>query len=230
MARFVEGEDRRQSWLLPRSLDDYVAEDNPVRVVDAFIDELDFGALGFAGIEPAATGRPSYHPATLLKIYLYGCLNRVQSSRRLEREAQAQRRTHVADGTAGAGLQDHRQFPSRQWRGDPGHLPTVRDAVPGISGCSAMRWSRWMAASSRRSIIVTATIRLPKVAKRIEQVEASIERYLAALDRADRETSDIPERRTERIGEKIAGPAPPNAVPQGDGVPGRGGARWPGFH
>jgi transposase len=88
MGRFVEGEDRRQSLLLPGSLDDYVTEDNPVRVVEVFIDELDLGALGFEGVQPAATGRPAYHPSTLLKIYLYGYLNRVQSSRRLEREAQ----------------------------------------------------------------------------------------------------------------------------------------------
>src|SRR5450631_489919 len=88
MGRFVAGEDRRQSLLLPDSLDDYVTEDNPVRVVEAFIDELDLGALGFAGVYPAVTGRPAYHPSTLLKIYLYGYLNRLQSSRRLEREAQ----------------------------------------------------------------------------------------------------------------------------------------------
>ena len=88
MKRFVEGEDRRQSYLLPDSLDDYLTEDNPVRVVEVFIEELDLGALGFEGVQPAPTGRPAYHPATLLKIYLYGYLNRVQSSRRLEREAQ----------------------------------------------------------------------------------------------------------------------------------------------
>ena len=88
MSRFVEGEDRKQSWLLPGSLDDYVTEDNPVRIVEAFIDELDLRRLGFAGVRPAATGRPAYHPSTLLKIYLYGYLNRVQSSRRLERETQ----------------------------------------------------------------------------------------------------------------------------------------------
>src|SRR5665213_694602 len=88
MKRFVEGEDRRQSFLLPQSLDDYVTEDNPVRVVEVFIDALDLGALGFEGVQPAVTGRPAYHPSSLLKIYLYGYLNRVQSSRRLEREAQ----------------------------------------------------------------------------------------------------------------------------------------------
>src|ERR1019366_9127728 len=88
VGRFVEGEDRRQSLLLPESLDDYVTEDNPVRVVEVFIDELDLAALGFDGVQPAATGRPAYHPSTMLKIYLYGYLNRLQSSRRLEREAQ----------------------------------------------------------------------------------------------------------------------------------------------
>src|ERR1700729_3745282 len=87
MKRFVEGEERRQGVLLPEFLDDYVTEDNPVRVVEAFVDELELGALGFEGVQPASTGRPAYHPSTLLKIYLYGYLNRVQSSRRLEREA-----------------------------------------------------------------------------------------------------------------------------------------------
>jgi transposase len=87
MGRFVEGQDRRQQTMLPACLDDYITEDNPVRVVEAFIDELDLCALRFERVQPAATGRPAYHPATLLKIYLYGYLNRIQSSRRLEREA-----------------------------------------------------------------------------------------------------------------------------------------------
>src|ERR1700724_3242099 len=87
MHRFIDGEDRLQQTLLPHSLEDYVGEENPVRVIEAFIDELDLAALGFAGMMPAATGRPAYHPSTLLKIYLYGYLNRIQSSRRLEREA-----------------------------------------------------------------------------------------------------------------------------------------------
>ena len=88
MHRFIDGEDRMQQTLLPHSLEDYVGEENPVRVIEVFIDELDLAALGFAGMTPAATGRPAYHPSTLLKIYLYGYLNRVQSSRRLERETQ----------------------------------------------------------------------------------------------------------------------------------------------
>src|SRR5947199_9254340 len=88
MHRFIDGEDRLQQTLLPHSLEDYVGAENPVRVIEAFIDELDLAALGFAGMMPAATGRPAYHPSTLLKIYLYGYHNHVQSSLRMEREAQ----------------------------------------------------------------------------------------------------------------------------------------------
>jgi len=87
MKRFVEGEDRSQSTLFPELLDDYVGEDNPVRVIDVFVEELDLGGLGFNRVTPKATGRPSYHPCVLLKLYIYGYLNRVQSSRRLERES-----------------------------------------------------------------------------------------------------------------------------------------------
>jgi len=88
MKRFVIGESRSQSTLFPELLDDYVAEDNPVRVIDVFVDELDMRELGFSGVDPQATGRPAYHPAMLLKLYVYGYLNRIQSSRRLERESQ----------------------------------------------------------------------------------------------------------------------------------------------
>src|SRR4030065_687084 len=88
MKRFIQGESRTQSTLLPEMLDDYIADTNPARVVDVFVDELDLGQLGFEGVDPAATGRPAYHPAVLLRIYIYGYLNRIQSSRRLEREAQ----------------------------------------------------------------------------------------------------------------------------------------------
>src|SRR5215208_310635 len=87
MGRFVEGRDRRQVAFLPACLDDYVDADNPVRVIDAFVDELDLLALGFAGVQPASTGRPAYHPAMMLKLYVYGYLNQLCSSRRLEREA-----------------------------------------------------------------------------------------------------------------------------------------------
>ena len=88
MKRFIKGDDRDQKTLLPECLEDFVSEDNPVRIVDVFIDGLKLEQLGFDGALPAATGRPGHHPGTLLKLYLNGYLNRVQSSRRLEREAQ----------------------------------------------------------------------------------------------------------------------------------------------
>src|SRR5271168_5351796 len=87
MKRFVERLDRGQSTLFPESLEDWIGEDNPVRVIEAFVEELDLAGLGFGGVDPEATGRPSYHPSALLKLYIYGYLNRVSSSRRLEREA-----------------------------------------------------------------------------------------------------------------------------------------------
>ena len=87
MRRFVEGVDRGQTTLFPESREAWVSDANPVRVIDAFVDALDLRTLGFDGVLPEATGRPSYHPAILLKLYIYGYLNRVQSSRRLEREA-----------------------------------------------------------------------------------------------------------------------------------------------
>ena len=87
MKRFVEGTDRGQSTLFPECLEDWIGQDNAVRVIDVFVEELDLGELGFGGVDPEATGRPSYHPSMLLKLYIYGYLNRVQSSRRLEREA-----------------------------------------------------------------------------------------------------------------------------------------------
>src|ERR1700741_2540735 len=88
MKRFVEGEDRRQAVLLPEYLGDYVSEEDPVRVIDGFVEELDLAVLGFEGVVPEATGRPAYHPGVLLKIYVYGYINQIASSRRLERETQ----------------------------------------------------------------------------------------------------------------------------------------------
>ena len=87
MKRFIEGTDRGQGTLFPECLEDWIDEDNAVRVIDVFVDELDLGRLGFGRVQPEATGRPAYHPSVLLKLYIYGYLNRVQSSRRLEREA-----------------------------------------------------------------------------------------------------------------------------------------------
>ncbi len=87
MKRFIEGENRYQPTLFPESLEDYIAEDNAIRIVDAFVNKLDLNELGFEGAEPSETGRPGYEPAVMLKIYIYGYLNRIHSSRRLERES-----------------------------------------------------------------------------------------------------------------------------------------------
>jgi transposase len=101
MRRFIEGADRQQSTLFPEYLEDWICEDNPVRVIDVFVDELDLADLRFDGVDPEVTGRPSYHPSVLLKLYIYGYLNRVQSSRRLD----------VARWSVGSRSQDDRGFP-----------------------------------------------------------------------------------------------------------------------
>src|SRR6202040_968740 len=125
MTRFVQSEDRIQGVLLPEYLDDYVAEDNPVRVIDVFVDELDLGALGFDGVIPEATGRPAYHPGALLKIYVYGRVEPPAGAR-----DPSQCRANVADRASDAGLQDHRGLQEGQWPGDPGGLPPVHRSVP----------------------------------------------------------------------------------------------------
>jgi transposase len=204
MGRFVEGEDRRQSFLLPETLDDYVTEDNPVRVVEVFIEELDLGSLGFGGVHPASTGRPAYHPSTMLKLYLYGYLNRIQSSRRLEREAQRNIELMWLTGRLAPDFKTIANFRRENGaaiRAVCGHfialcrrLNLFTKAIVAIDG------SKFKAVNNRdRNFTVT------KVAKRIEQVDASIARYLTSLDRADREDSDVAEARTERIKDKIAG-------------------------
>ena len=118
MKRFIEVADREQATLLPESLEDWVCEDNPVRVIDFFVEELDLGALGFAGVDPKATGRPSYHPSVLLKLYVYGYLNHVQSSRRLEREAG---RNMEVMWLTGRLVPDHKPAPAQA--GDHRRLP-----------------------------------------------------------------------------------------------------------
>src|SRR5499427_3787151 len=204
MKRFVEGEDRRQGALLPHCLDDYVTENNPVRVIEAFIDELDLATVGFDGVVPETTGRPAYHPATLLKIYLYGYLNRVQSSRRLEREAQRNIELMWLTGRLAPDFKTIADF-----RKDNGaairavcsqfvvlcrQLGLFSRAVFAIDG------SKFKAVNNRDKNYTVA-----KVTGRMEQVHASIARYLRALDQADREESDIAEAKSDRLKEKIAG-------------------------
>jgi transposase len=116
MKRFVEGIDRGQSTLFPASLDDYVTEDNPVRAVDVFVDGLDLDRLGFMGVQPLDTGRPSYHPGVMLKLYIYGYLNRVPSSRRIERECQRNIEMIWPTGQLAPDF-DHCGLPQGQWQG-----------------------------------------------------------------------------------------------------------------
>jgi len=204
MKGFVEGEDRRQGALLPHCLDDYVTENNPVRVIEAFIDELDLATLGFDGVVPETTGRPAYHPATLLKIYLYGYLNRVQSSRRLEREAQRNIELMWLTGRLAPDFKTIADF-----RKDNGGairavcsqfvvlcraLGLFTRAVVAIDG------SKFKAVNNRDKNYTVA-----KVTGRMDQVNGSIARYLRALDQADRDESDIAEAKSGRLREKIAG-------------------------
>src|SRR3979411_1300017 len=210
MHRFIDGEDRMQQALLPHCLEDYVGEENPVRVIEVFTEELGLAALGFSGVTPATTGRPGYHPSTLLKIYLYGYLNRLQSSRRLEREAQ---RNIELMGLVGRVWLVGRWAPDfktiADFRKDNGaairavcrqfvelcrQLGLFTRAVVAIDG------SKFKAVNNRDKNYTVA-----KVTGRMEQVDASIARYLRALDRSDREESDVAEGKSGRLKEKIAG-------------------------
>jgi transposase len=132
MKRFVEGEDRTQGVLLPEFLDDYVAEDNLVRVIDVFVDELDLQALEFEGIAPEATGRPAYHPATLLKIYVYGYINQIQSSRRLERETARNVEMMWLTGRLAPDFKTIADFRKDNGAAIPRGLRAVRRAVPSV--------------------------------------------------------------------------------------------------
>src|SRR5918993_6079888 len=130
MRRFVEGVDRSQTTLFPESLDDWIGDDNPVRVIDAFVDALDLRSLGFGGVVPEATGRPSYHPADLLRLYIYGYLNRVQSSRGLEREAGRNVELMWLLGRLVAHHKTIAELSQRERRSDPQGLCTLCSAVP----------------------------------------------------------------------------------------------------
>jgi transposase len=196
MKRYVEGENRSQSTLFPESLDDYIADDNPVRVVDVFVEELDLKALGFEGAEPEATGRPAYHPGTLLKIYIYGYLNRIQSSRRLERETQRNVELIWLTGRLSPDFKTIADF-----RKDNGQairhvcrefvvlcrsLNLFSDALVAIDG------SKFKAVNGR-----DRNFTKHKLKARMQQLEESIARYLADLDRADRDPSTVTEARVE---------------------------------
>ena len=200
MGRFIEGENRRERLLLPDCLDDYVAEDNSVRVVDVFVDELELAALGFTG--PAATGRPGYSPATMLKLYLYGYLNQVQSSRRLEREAGRNVECMWLTGKLAPDFKtiaDFRRDNGEAIRAVCRQFVTLcRDIGLIAGGMVAVDGSRFKAVNTRDKNYTPGAIRL-----RMEQLDVSIARYLEMLDTADRQEDQIAEMRIGRLTERL---------------------------
>jgi transposase len=204
MKRFVEGTDRGQSTLFPECLEDWIDENNPVQVIDVFVDELDLAELGFEGVAPEVTGRPSYHPSVLLKLYIYGYLNRVQSSRRLEREAQ---RNVEVMWLTGRLVPDHKTI--ADFRKDNG--AAIRKVCARfIMLCRALGFfaevsvaidgSKFKAVNNRDNNFTRA-----KMERRLAQIEESVARYLHQLDSADRQEQSLArETKTTRLKEKIA--------------------------
>jgi len=209
MRRFVEGADREQTTLLPECLGDWVEDSNPVRAVDVFVEALDLADLGFAGMQPLATGRPAYHPSTLLKLYIYGYLNRVQSSRRLEREAG---RNLEVMWLTGRLAPDHKTI--ADFRRDNG--PAIKKVCAQfVALCRqmgllakasvAIDGSKFKAVNSRDNNFTKG-----KMERRLAQIEDSVARYLSQLDTADRQTAagEAPSEelaaRTTRLKEKLA--------------------------
>src|SRR5688572_18862888 len=204
MKRFVEGVDRGQRTLFPECLEDWIVDDNPIRVIDVFVDELDLGDLGFSGVAPEATGRPSYHPSVLLKLYIYGYLNRVQSSRRLEREAG---RNVEVMWLTGRLVRDHKTI--ADFRKD--------------NGCAIRQvCARFVALCRTMGLLTEASVAIDgskfkavnncdknftraKMDRRMAQIEESVARYLQQLDTADRqEPSEALRAKTNRLKDKIA--------------------------
>ena len=204
MRRFVEGTDRGQSTLFPECLEDWICEDNPVRAIDVFVDELELAELGFGGVEPEVTGRPSYHPSALLKLYIYGYLNRVQSSRRLEREGG---RNVEVMWLTGRLAPDHKTI--ADFRKDNG--PAIRKvcaqfvaicrAIGLLTTASvAIDGSKFKAVNNRDKNFTRA-----KMERRLAQIEESVARYLSQLDTADlQEPSEALAIKTAHLKEKLA--------------------------
>ena len=203
MAGFIEGLDRDQSTLFPAALDDYIGDDNPVRAIDVFVDGLDLAALGFEGVEPLALSRPAYRPATMLKIYIYGYLNRVPSSRRLERECQ---RNIELIWLTGRLAPDHKTI--ADLRKDNGgaiakicrefvvlchKLGLLSEASVAIDG------SKFKAVNARDKNFTEA-----KMKRRLERIEAAVARYLSQVETADRQGEAVPEAKVARLKERIA--------------------------
>src|ERR1700716_1981581 len=203
MRRFVEGADRGQTTLLPECLDDWVDESNPVRAVDVFVDALELRDLGFDGVDPAATGRPAYHPSPMLKLYIYGYLNRVQSSRRLEREAG---RNVEVMWLTGRLAPDHKTI--ADFRKDNGtairkvcarFVALCRMMGLLTQASVAIDGSKFKAVNNRDKNFTR-----DKTDRRMAQIEESVVRHLQQLDTADRqEPSEALTTKTTRLKEKI---------------------------
>jgi transposase len=201
MSGFIVGADRNQATLFPESLDDYVAEESAVRVIDVFVDELDLLSLGFKTM-PADTGRPGYHPGTMLKLFIYGYLNRVQSSHRLEKEAGRNVELMWLTGRLAPDFKTIADF-----RKDNGKaiqrvcrefvvlcrkLNLFKDAFVAIDG------SKFKALNNRDRNFTKA-----KLKRRLEQVDESIARYLSEMESLDRQESEIAEDKSQRLADKI---------------------------
>ncbi len=204
MRRFVEGTDRGQSTLFPECLEDWIGEENPVRVIEVFVDELDLAELGFSGVDPEATGRPSYHPAVLLKLYIYGYLNRVQSSRRLEREAGRNVEVMWLTGRLAPDhktIADFRKDNSRAIRQVCARFVALCRTIGLLTQASvAIDGSKFKAVNNRDKNFTRA-----KMDRRMAQIEESVARYLQQLDTADRQApSEALKTKTSRLKEKIA--------------------------
>ena len=201
MSGFIQGEARSQATLFPERIDDYITEDNPVRVIDVFVDELDLASLSFKTIAEV-TGRPPYHPATLLKIYIYGYLNRVQSSRRLECEAQRNIELMWLTGRLAPDFKtiaDFRRDNSkaiqkvcREFVLICRKLELFTDAFVAIDG------SKFKAVNNRDRNFTQA-----KMKRRLEQIDESIARYLSQIESADRQESELARQKSEQLEDKI---------------------------
>src|SRR5438874_3292035 len=204
MRRFIEGADRSQNTLFPACLEDWIGEDNPVRVIDVFVEELDLAELGFDGIDPEVTGRPSYHPSVLLKLYIYGYLNRVQASRRLEREAGRNVEVMWLTGRLAPDhktIADFRKDNGRGIRQVCARLVALCRTMGLLTQAGvAIDGSKFKAVNNRDKNFTRA-----KMERRMAQIEESVARYLQQLDSADRqEPSEALKTKTSRLKEKIA--------------------------
>jgi len=201
MNRFIEGEARSQATLFPERIDDYIDEDNPVRAVDVFVDSIDLYALGFNTI-PAVTGRPSYHPSTMLKLFIYGYLNRVQTSRRLEREAGRNVELMWLLGRLAPDFKTIADFRKNNGKAIRKvcsefvqicrRLNLFTDAFVAIDG------SKFKAVNTRDKNFTKA-----KIKRRLEQIDQSVARYLALLASADRLEPETSAPNSERLQGKL---------------------------